>query len=48
MLDGFTGQFYLQSDYSHGENHPTIIFYDEDGSVITENDDFIEMDIDGE
>lgn len=48
MLDGFTRQFYLQSDYSNGENHPIVIFYDEDGSVITENDDFIEMDIDEE
>lgn len=48
MLDGFTRQFYLQSDYSNGKNHPIVIFYDEDGSVITENDDFIEMDIDEE
>lgn len=48
MVDGFTRQFYLQSDYSNGEKHPTIIFYDENGSVITENDDFIEMDVDEE
>src|SRR5699024_21357 len=43
MLDGFTRQFYLHSDYSNGEQHPTIIFNDEDGSVITENNDFIEF-----
>lgn len=43
MLDGFTRQFYLNSDYSNGEQHPTIIFYDEAGSVITENNNFIEF-----
>ena len=43
MLDGFTRQFYLNSDYSNGEQHPTIIFYDEEGSVITENNNFIEF-----
>jgi len=43
MLDGFTRQFYLHSDYSNGEQHPTIIFNDEDGSLITENNDFIEF-----
>lgn len=48
MLDGFTRQFYLQSDYSNGEDQPTIIFYDEENSIITENNDFIEMDMDEE
>lgn len=43
MLDGFTRQFYLHSDYSNGEQHPTIIFNDEDGLVISENNDFIEI-----
>lgn len=48
MLDGFTRQYYLQSDYSNGEDQPNIIFYDEGGSIITENNDFIEMGIDEE
>lgn len=43
MLDGFTRQFYLNSDYSNGEQHLTITFYDEEGSVITENNNFIEF-----
>ena len=45
MLDGFTRNFYLQSDYSQGEEHPIIIFYDENGTVIEENDDFIEIEV---
>ena len=48
ILDGFSRQFYLQSDYSNGEEQPVIIFYDEEGSVITENNDFIEIDLDEE
>ncbi len=43
-MDAFTRQFYLASDYSDGDTHPTIIFYDEIGEIITENDDFIEFD----
>lgn len=43
MLDGFSRQFYLNSDYSDGNQHPTITFYGEEGTLITENDDFIEM-----
>lgn len=43
ILDGYSRQFYQSSDYSDGETHPMIIFYDENGTVITENDDFIEF-----
>lgn len=48
MLDGFTRQLYLHSDYSNGEDQPTIIFYDEEGLVITENNDFIGVGVDEE
>lgn len=43
IIDGYTRQFYLHSDYSIDNQQPTIIFVEEDGRFITENDDFIQF-----
>lgn len=41
FLDKDLRYFYLASDYSNGEIHPRIIFYDNNDEVITDNSDFI-------
>ncbi|MFL2100053.1 hypothetical protein [Mycobacteroides abscessus] len=43
MMDTFSRQLYLNSDYSDGTNQPTIIIKDNAGTVISEETDFIEM-----
>lgn len=43
MVDSYSRQFYLSSDYSDGDTQPKIIFYDKMGEIITENDEFIEI-----
>src|SRR5690625_7613649 len=43
IIDGYTRQFYLHSDYSIDNQQPKIIFVVEDGRFITDNDDFIQF-----
>lgn len=43
MMDTFSRQLYLNSDYSDGTAQPTIIIKDNTGNVISEETDFIEM-----
>lgn len=43
IMDSFTRQLYLNSDFSDGTTQPTIIIKDEEGTIISEATDFIEM-----
>lgn len=43
MMDSFTRQLYLNSDYSDGSTQPKIIIKDNGGNIISEATDFIEM-----
>lgn len=43
FIDSFYRQLYLNSDYSDGTTHPHIIIQENDGEVITDQEDFIEF-----
>jgi len=43
MMDSFSRQLYLNSDYSDGSTQPKIIIKDEANNIISEAIDFIEM-----
>lgn len=43
MMDSFSRQLYLNSDFSDGSIQPKIIIKDDAGNVISEETDFIEM-----
>ncbi|AGY82855.1 hypothetical protein [Carnobacterium inhibens] len=43
MMDSFSRQLYLSSDYSDGSTQPTILIKDDTGNIISEETDFIEM-----
>lgn len=43
MMDSLSRQLYLNSDYSDGSTHPTILIKDDAGNIISEETDFIEM-----
>lgn len=43
MIDSFSRQLYLNSDYSDGSTHPTILIKDDTENIISEETDFIEM-----
>lgn len=43
MMDTFSRQLYLNSDYSDGSTQPKIIIKDEANNIISEATDFIEM-----
>lgn len=43
VTDSFVRQFYLHSDYSDGDTHPLIIIEDVENGVVSELDDFAEM-----
>lgn len=47
ILDTFTRQLYLNSDYSTGAKQPTIIVKDDLDTIISEADDFIELEEEG-
>lgn len=43
VMDSFSRQMYLSSDFSDGNTHPTIYIKDNVGNIISEASDFIEM-----
>ncbi len=43
MMDSFSRQLYLSSDYSDGSTQPTILIKDNVGTIISEETNFIEM-----
>lgn len=43
FMDSYLRQFYLVSDYSDGEIHPTIVIEDVNHGTVSELDDFIEF-----
>lgn len=46
MIDSFSRQYFLHSDYRVEEKQPTIRFYDEKGNLLSENNQFIDLTID--
>lgn len=42
IMDTFTRQLYLNSDFSDGTTQPTILIKDDEGTIISEATDFIE------
>lgn len=43
IMDSFTRQLYLNSDFSDGTTQPTIIIKNDEGTIISKATDFIEM-----
>lgn len=43
FMDSFSRQLYLSSDFSDGSAHPTIYIKDEEGNIISEASNFIEI-----